>query len=101
MGKWNHKILDEYVFPRIAPNSDVAVNGYTDILGTPDYNLKLSENRANATKKDIDAHIKGKVKTLIAKGYGKTSPLFPNELPEGRYYNRTVQVLIETPINAQ
>lgn len=99
MGKWNHKILDEYVFSRIKSTSDVQVNGYTDILGTPDYNQKLSENRANATKKDIDGHIKGKVNTIVAKGYGKTAPLFPNELPEGRYYNRTVQVLIETPIN--
>jgi outer membrane protein OmpA-like peptidoglycan-associated protein len=101
MGKWNHKILEDYVFDRITPNSDVQVNGYTDILGTPDYNQKLSENRANATKKDIDARIKGKVKTIVAKGFGKTLPLFPNELPEGRYYNRTVQVLIETPVNAQ
>ncbi|MDP4220637.1 MAG: OmpA family protein [Bacteroidota bacterium] len=101
MGKWNHKILEEYVFERIKPSSDVQVNGYTDILGTPDYNLKLSENRANATKKDIEARIRGNVKTLVAKGYGKTDPLYPNELPEGRYYNRTVQVLIETPINAQ
>ncbi|MEP7235834.1 MAG: OmpA family protein, partial [Ignavibacteriota bacterium] len=101
MGKWNHKILDEYVFSQIKGNSDVAVNGYTDILGTPDYNEKLSQNRANATKKDIDAKIKGNVKSIVAKGYGKTQPLFPNELPEGRYYNRTVQVLIETPVNDQ
>jgi OOP family OmpA-OmpF porin len=101
MGKWNHKILEDYVFDRIKPNSDVQVNGYTDILGTPDYNLKLSENRANATKKDVEARVKGNVKTLVSKGYGKTEPLYPNELPEGRYYNRTVQVLIETPINAQ
>jgi len=100
MGKWNHKILEDYVFDRIKSLSEVQVNGYTDILGTPDYNLKLSENRANATKKDIEARVKGKYKTMVAKGYGKTQPLFPNELPEGRYYNRTVQVLIETPINA-
>jgi outer membrane protein OmpA-like peptidoglycan-associated protein len=101
MGKWNHKILEEYVFPQIKSASEVQVNGYTDNLGTPDYNQKLSENRANATKKDIDARIRGNVKTIVSKGYGKTMPLFPNELPEGRYYNRTVQVLIETPVNAQ
>jgi outer membrane protein OmpA-like peptidoglycan-associated protein len=100
MGKWNHKILEDYVFDRIKPKSDVQINGYTDILGTPDYNLKLSENRANATKKDIQARIK-QSNSMVAKGYGKTQPLFPNELPEGRYYNRTVQVLIETPLNAQ
>ncbi len=100
MGKWNHKILDSYVYNRIQPNSDVSVNGYTDILGTEDYNTKLSTNRANAVKMDIAGHIKGKVKSLVAHGYGKTQPLYPNELPEGRYYNRTVQVLVETPLDS-
>ncbi len=100
MGKWNHKILDEYVYNRIEPSSDVSVNGYTDILGTEDYNTKLSTNRANAVKTDIAGHIKGRVKSLVAHGYGKTQPLYPNDLPEGRYYNRTVQVLVETPIDS-
>lgn len=99
MGKWNHKILDTYVYGRIQPNSDVSVNGYTDILGTEDYNAKLSTNRANAVKADIAGHVKGHVSSLTAHGFGKTQPLYPNDLPEGRYYNRTVQVLVETPIN--
>jgi outer membrane protein OmpA-like peptidoglycan-associated protein/Tol biopolymer transport system component len=99
MGKWNRKILDEYVFDRIKSSSDVQVNGYTDILGTDDYNLKLSQNRADASRKEIQNVIKGKVNTLVSKGYGKTQPLYTNDLPEGRYYNRTVQVLVETPIN--
>ncbi len=100
MGKWNHKILDSYVYDRIQPNSNVSVNGYTDILGTEDYNTRLSTNRANAVKTDIAGHIKGKVKSLVAHGYGKTQPLYPNDLPEGRYYNRTVQVLVETPLTS-
>ena len=100
MGIWNHKILDTYVYGRIQPNSDVTVNGYTDILGTDDYNERLSTNRANAVKGDIGGHIKGQDKSLVAHGYGKSQPLYTNELPEGRYYNRTVQVLVETPINS-
>ena len=98
MGKWNHKILEEFVFDRIQPNSDVQVNGYTDILGTEEYNAKLSQNRADATKKEI-AGQKRKAGTLQSKGYGKSAPLYMNDLPEGRYYNRTVQVLVETPTN--
>lgn len=98
MGKWNQKILQEFVFPRIKGGSDVNVNGYTDILGTPDYNLKLSSNRASATMRDIQAKVKGNVHTLKSTGYGKSAPLYPNETPEGRYYNRTVQVVIESPI---
>ena len=97
MGKWNSKILEEYVYDRIKPNSDVTVNGYTDILGTDDYNKKLSQNRADATKRVIQQKT-SKYKTLQSVGYGKTQPLYPNEVPEGRYYNRTVQVVVETPI---
>lgn len=100
MGKWNHKILETYVYQRIQPSSDVAVNGYTDILGTEDYNARLSSNRANAVRADIAGRIGSKVKSLNAHGFGKTQPLYTNDLPEGRYYNRTVQVLVETPINA-
>jgi outer membrane protein OmpA-like peptidoglycan-associated protein len=99
MGVWNHKILDTYVYQRIQPNSDATVNGYTDILGTDDYNEKLSTNRAKAVQGDIAGHIKGRVKSLTSHGFGKTQPLYDNGLPEGRYYNRTVQVLVETPIN--
>jgi outer membrane protein OmpA-like peptidoglycan-associated protein/Tol biopolymer transport system component len=97
-GKWNQKILEEFVFNRIQPTSDVVIAGYTDILGTPDYNMTLSANRAKWTQNAIKAKIGGKVHTMEAKGYGKTAPLFPNETPEGRNYNRTVQVVIETPI---
>jgi outer membrane protein OmpA-like peptidoglycan-associated protein/Tol biopolymer transport system component len=102
MGKWNHKILDTYVYERIQPNSDVAVNGFTDILGTDDYNDRLSTNRANAVRGDVAQH-RSKSASLVAKGYGKkglptTGPLYPNTVPEGRYYNRTVQVLVSTPI---
>ena len=104
MGVWNHKILDTYVYSRIQPSSDATVNGYTDILGTDDYNIKLSTNRAKAVEGDIAGHIKGRVKSLTSHGYGKTGmdgkPLYTNDLPEGRYYNRTVQVLVETPINS-
>jgi len=100
-GKWNQKILEEFVFNRIKPTSDVVVGGYTDILGTPDYNMTLSANRAKWTQNAIKAKIGGKVHTMEAKGYGKTAPLYPNETPEGRNYNRTVQVVIETPIENQ
>jgi outer membrane protein OmpA-like peptidoglycan-associated protein len=99
MGKWNRMILDEFVFPRVTGVSDVSVGGYTDILGTDEYNAKLSGNRANAVKGEMASRIKGKVKSMTATGYGETTPLYINDLPEGRYYNRTVQVLVETPIN--
>jgi hypothetical protein len=29
---------------------------------------------------------------------GETMPLYDNELPEGRFYSRTVNVIVETPV---
>jgi outer membrane protein OmpA-like peptidoglycan-associated protein len=35
---------------------------------------------------------------LNSRGTGEEEPLYSNELPEGRFFNRTVQVIIETPL---
>jgi len=36
-------------------------------------------------------------KQLSFAGYGETNPIFTNQLPEGRFLNRTVQVYIGYP----
>ena len=58
---------------------DVVINGHTDAVGSPEYNQKLSERRAQAvrqyliTQRGIDAG------RLVAKGYGKDHLLLPSE----------------------
>lgn len=77
---------------RIEDNSIVSIVGMTDRIGEEDYNQKLSERRAYATARAL------KVNQKFAKGIGEQNPLFDNDLPEGRFYNRVVQIRIETPI---
>jgi len=36
---------------------------------------------------------------LDSKGVGEDEALYTNDLPEGRFYNRTVQVVIRTPLS--
>jgi outer membrane protein OmpA-like peptidoglycan-associated protein len=75
------------------PNFKLLVDGHTDNVGKAAYNLKLSQNRANAvkkylTEKGIDAS------RITAKGYGMNKPIASNKTPEGRQKNRRVEFTI-------
>ncbi len=99
-GPLNERILREYVFPRVFPTSTIEIVGHTDVVGLYDHNKKLSENRARTVSRAIEAYARGRYQSLTARGVGEDDPLYTNELPEGRFYNRTVQILISTPIEA-
>jgi outer membrane protein OmpA-like peptidoglycan-associated protein len=79
----------------------VTVEGHTDAIGTQEYNLTLSENRARTVRDWLAAQGYVPVDTAI-KGYGKLRPVAPNTLPdgrdnpEGRQKNRRVEIAINT-----
>lgn len=97
-GPLNERILKEYVFPRVYPSTDIEVVGHTDVVGLYDHNKRLSENRAKTVQTGINRTAGGKYATLISRGVGEDDALYTNDLPEGRFYNRTVQVIIQTPL---
>jgi outer membrane protein OmpA-like peptidoglycan-associated protein len=72
----------------------VEVQGHTDNQGTAAYNLRLSQNRAQAV---VDTLIKLGVdpSRLEAKGYGDTKPLLPNSTEANKAKNRRVQLMIK------
>jgi outer membrane protein OmpA-like peptidoglycan-associated protein len=88
---FNTKVL-EIIQSYIKPESEVKVYGYTDRMGEPDYNLKLSQQRAQG----VANKLKSDKKTVT--GIGANDFLYDNNLPEGRYYCRRVDVIVETPI---
>jgi len=69
------------------------VQGHTDNTGTPDHNMKLSEDRAAAVVAWLTSHGVG-VDRLSAKGYGQTKPVVPNVTAGNRAKNRRVQFII-------
>lgn len=87
------KVLDD-IKTRIEPNSEITIEGYTDRIGTADYNKLLAQRRAEEVKKYINA-AESKVKL---KAIGQDQLLYDNDLPQGRNYSRTVLVKIITPI---
>jgi len=86
----NERILN-YISSRIRENSVVRVDGYTDRSGDDEYNRKLSQRRAEAIAKRLG------VPRERIQGHGSDEQLYPNDLPEGRLYCRTVRVTVETP----
>jgi outer membrane protein OmpA-like peptidoglycan-associated protein len=75
------------------PTIKVEISGHTDDVGGDDYNLNLSEQRAQS----VVSHLQGKgieASRMIAKGYGETQPLATNDSPEGRQENRRTEFKI-------
>jgi outer membrane protein OmpA-like peptidoglycan-associated protein len=95
LGPQNEKILRD-VPERISALSTVTVAGFTDVIGEETGNMALSQRRSRTVRDRLSSMLKtGRV--IHARGLGESSPLFTNALPEGRFYNRTVQIIIETP----
>ncbi len=69
----------------------IYVYGYTDDVGTQEYNLKLSQRRAEAVRDSlVQAGInKGLITT---KGFGKSDPRIKTETAQARAANRRVEI---------
>jgi len=74
------------------PGVAVAVNGYCDAIGSEEYNLRLSDRRAEAV---VDYLEKDGIPAdkLIAHGYGKTDFVATNKTRDGRAQNRRVELV--------
>jgi outer membrane protein OmpA-like peptidoglycan-associated protein len=73
--------------------TNIEVQGHTDDSGTPEYNLRLSADRANAVR-DVFVRNGVDASRLSAHGYGQDKPLVPNTSPKNRAKNRRVQLVI-------
>ena len=86
-------VLDEAAATLKAnPGVTVDVNGYTDAIGSVEYNQKLSERRAASVVKYL---VKAGISEdrLVPKGFGKTDFVATNDTAEGRAQNRRVELI--------
>ncbi len=77
-------------------NREVRISGHTDSTGSPEYNTKLSENRARSVVRSLQNEHGVDGRRLSYRGYGETKPVADNATEEGRQKNRRVEVLIVT-----
>ncbi len=75
------------------PLVSIEISSHTDAIGTDEYNIKLSQRRAQNI---VDFLISNKIEKnrLVATGYGATKPIASNETDEGRQLNRRVEIKI-------
>src|SRR5215469_2483440 len=75
------------------PGLKLQVEGYTDSTGTPEFNQKLSENRAGAVR-DFLVSMGVAQGNIVATGYGQNHPVADNNTVSGRAQNRRVQLVV-------
>lgn len=75
------------------PSIHIEIQGHTDNIGTADYNLKLSTERAKAVYNYlIDHNISSE--RLTYKGYGLSEPIENNNTEAGRAHNRRTEFVV-------
>lgn len=61
------------------PNIEIEISAHTDIRGSEQYNLKLSEHIANSVKSVLGHKFEISPNRITIKGYGHSNPIVPNE----------------------
>ncbi|PKL92101.1 MAG: hypothetical protein CVV21_04955 [Candidatus Goldiibacteriota bacterium HGW-Goldbacteria-1] len=75
------------------PEMKVEISGYTDYVGSSNYNIELSRDRANTVKKYlVSKGISEKRLSIVSEGQGGSA--FDNKTAEGREMNRKVMLRI-------
>jgi len=86
--------VDQLVqFLKTYPRRRVIIEGHTDNIGNEDFNVKLSQQRADAVRSLLVA--RGVAPERIAtRGHGPKYPIVENDTPAGRQQNRRVEIVV-------
>ena len=77
-----------------APDRHILIEGHTDSTGRAEYNLKLSQLRAESVKAVLVASGVGPER-IETHGYGATKPVAGNATASGRSQNRRVEIVVQ------
>jgi outer membrane protein OmpA-like peptidoglycan-associated protein len=82
------------------PGLNLAIEGYTDNTGTPEFNLKLSQQRADAVRLFLISQGLA-ADTITSTGMGQASPVADNSTAAGRKQNRRVEIIVSGSVIGQ
>lgn len=91
----NSRVL-QIIKSRLKPTSTIIVRGYADRTGSADYNRQLASGRSTEVAERLKNFFPAD--RIRVEAIGSDELLYDNTLPEGRSYSRTVQIIVETPV---
>ena len=75
------------------PGLNLSIEGYTDTTGTAEFNMTLSQQRADTVRQFLIAQGMSP-DTITSKGLGEADPIADNSTPAGRKLNRRVEIIV-------
>jgi len=75
------------------PGLNLAIEGHTDTTGSADFNMKLSQQRADTVREFLISQGLSP-DTITAKGMGEDNPVADNSTAAGRKQNRRVEIIV-------
>lgn len=72
----------------------VEIEGHTDNIGSPEYNLTLGERRADAVKRYLNQAGRLPLHAINVISYGESQPVADNGTQDGRAQNRRVVIKV-------
>ena len=88
-------------FMKKYPTTTAVIEGYTDEVGSDDYNMQLSQRRAESVVKYLEDNFGIDPSRLSAKGYGKTKPIANNATDAGKQKNRRINAIIDCALDVK
>jgi OOP family OmpA-OmpF porin len=76
------------------PDAYAMLVGYTDSIGSEEYNLDLSLRRANSAANYLTSNHNIDRDRIVVNYYGEANPIASNDTDEGRAQNRRVEVAV-------
>ena len=92
-------IIERYITPLLPDNAAVKIYGYTDRKGTAELNLNLAQDRVREVQTAFPSSINS-MTIAVGEGTDTMKAPFNNATPEGRLYNRTVEIRVLIPVAA-
>ncbi len=88
--KYDHELMKIADYLQRNAKTKMSIEGHTDSVGPAEYNMRLSERRAESVKDYLVNKGGVDADRLYTKGYGETRPIADNKTKEGRQKNRRV-----------
>jgi outer membrane protein OmpA-like peptidoglycan-associated protein len=78
------------------PDRSVVIEGHTDSVGSEDFNVGLSQRRAESVRSYLMRHGVDRSR-VTTEGMGESVPVASNDTAGGRQQNRRVEIIVSNP----